>query len=650
MKKGKRLLILLMAVAVFGVGAYWLNATTKQQEAAKEAAKETEKTVLMTADTDQAATLTYTRGDETIDLKKKDGAWVYTPREAFALDETKVTDMLTQLTNVEAVRTVADTAESAADYGLDKPYVTVTLTDGSGTAQTLSLGNKNSVTGDYYAAVGGKTGVYTVSADVYNAFDHTLTQLLTEEKFPTVSADAVTDLSVKGGAEEINLKHSENGDASAYSSAFQWFAVKPDATLRPVNGDAVETYLNAATAVAYTDTATDTHDDLAAYGLDHPRLSITLGYQEEVPQSQAAAAMAEEAAAKTSADALIAATATQTPLPTETVTADTSATATANATPAATAAATATATATPTATATAKPTATATATATAKPTATATAKPTATATVTATAKPTATATATAKPTATQSPTPTAAKSGSAGMALAETGDAVPSGAPTDTPTAEPTATPEPTVAIARSITLWFGNADEAGNVYMTHSKTQRVFKVSAETYATLAGLTGDALKLSKPVNLALEDITGMTAEMGGVTKTIVASAETETAASGEQTVKTVYRMDGQELKTSAFSLFINNLKAIKAEAYTDQPVAQGATPTFTATFTQSRPGFETITVAFYPYDGSFEQALVNGDATMLVNKRDVSHMQTYFDELAAVAPTATPDATQAPGK
>ena len=622
MKKGKRLLILLMAVAVFGVGAYWLNATTKQQEAAKEAAKETEKTVLITADTDQAATLTYTRGDETIDLKKKDGAWVYTPREAFALDETKVTDMLTQLTNVEAVRTVADTAESAADYGLDKPYVTVTLTDGSGTAQTLSLGNKNSVTGDYYAAVGGKTGVYTVSADVYNAFDHTLTQLLTEEKFPTVSADAVTDLSVKGGAEEINLKHSENGDASAYSSAFQWFAVKPDTTLRPVNGDAVETYLNAATAVAYTDTAADTHDDLAAYGLDHPRLSITLGYQEEVPQSQAAAAMAEEAAVKTSADALTAATATQTPLPTETVTADTSVTATANAAPAATAAATATATATPTATAT----------------------------VTATAKPTATATATAKPTTTQSPTPTAAKSGSAGMALAETGDAIPSGAPTDTPTAEPTATPEPTVAIARSITLWFGNADEAGNVYMTHSKTQRVFKVSAETYATLAGLTGDALKLSKPVNLALEDITGMTAEMGGVTKTIVASAETETAASGEQTVKTVYRMDGQELKTSAFSLFINNLKAIKAEAYTDQPVAQGATPTFTATFTQSRPGFETITVAFYAYDGSFEQALVNGDATMLVNKRDVSHLQTYFDELAAVAPTATPDATQTPGK
>ena len=69
-----------------------------------------------------------------------------------------------------------------------------------------------------------------------------------------------------------------------------------------------------------------------------------------------------------------------------------------------------------------------------------------------------------------------------------------SAVPTETPTAAPTATPEPTIAIQRSITLWFGKADENGKVYMTHSKTYRIFLVSADTLATLQKLTASDLQ------------------------------------------------------------------------------------------------------------------------------------------------------------
>jgi len=76
----------------------------------------------------------------------------------------------------------------------------------------------------------------------------------------------------------------------------------------------------------------------------------------------------------------------------------------------------------------------------------------------------------------------------------------------------------------------------------------------------------------------------------------------------------------------------------------------GAQPLLTATFSQNRAGFESIPVAFYAYDESFDQVVVNGDATMLVNKRDVSNLQTYFDQMVGTEAIATPEiaATTAP--
>ena len=56
MKKGKRLLILLAAVVLFGIGAWLLNQNTQKQEAAKNAAKQSAVTVLLTAPADSITT------------------------------------------------------------------------------------------------------------------------------------------------------------------------------------------------------------------------------------------------------------------------------------------------------------------------------------------------------------------------------------------------------------------------------------------------------------------------------------------------------------------------------------------------------------------------------------------------------------------
>ncbi len=230
--------------------------------------------------------------------------------------------------------------------------------------------------------------------------------------------------------------------------------------------------------------------------------------------------------------------------------------------------------------------------------------------------------------------------------MAEDASAVPTAS--DTPTATPTATPEPTVSVQRTITLWFGSTNADGKIYMTHSKTNRVFLVTADTLTALQKLTASDLRNNIAANLTRADLTGMVVTMDGVTKTITASTKTSTSSSGDLTSTIVYQIDGKELKSTLVSLFVNDLNEIKAEAYTDKPAAQDATPQMIGKFTQNRTGFETINVAFYAYDENFDQAVVNGDSTMLVNKRDMETLKTYFDQMVPTEATPTPEVTNTP--
>lgn len=68
-----------MAVAVFGVGAYLLNLSAKQKEAAEDATNKSEQPTLISTSADKATGLEFTHGDETVALSKRTAAG-YMPR------------------------------------------------------------------------------------------------------------------------------------------------------------------------------------------------------------------------------------------------------------------------------------------------------------------------------------------------------------------------------------------------------------------------------------------------------------------------------------------------------------------------------------------------------------------------------------------
>ena len=60
---------------------------------------------------------------------------------------------------------VLDEPETLADYGLDDPSLTITATDGDGTAYTFAIGDQNEVTQEYYLLYNGEEDkVYLVDS------------------------------------------------------------------------------------------------------------------------------------------------------------------------------------------------------------------------------------------------------------------------------------------------------------------------------------------------------------------------------------------------------------------------------------------------------------------------------------------------------
>src|SRR6185503_11463126 len=96
----------------------------------------------------------------------KDAASVWTVSEAtnaqqLATDQTKAVGMMSNLASLTAIEKFE--TDKLADYGLDKPKYTMTLTDSAGKTYTVKVGNKATTTPRYYVLTNDDTkNVYLV--------------------------------------------------------------------------------------------------------------------------------------------------------------------------------------------------------------------------------------------------------------------------------------------------------------------------------------------------------------------------------------------------------------------------------------------------------------------------------------------------------
>lgn len=198
-------------------------------------------------------------------IRNPDHTWrIVKPIKADA-DQGKIDGLTGTLANAPLKKTIAKKPASLAAFGLEKPSVVVTITsDKAGALPALEVGKLSPVGGGAYVKLANSPAV-----------------LMTSEGFPSDVTKQVNALRSHllmtfnmGNANKVILKSPSGGEIEVDKKGGKWRIVKPSPYL--ADSDAVAQLLTALANARVKDFVSNAPKDLSKYGLDKPRLEVTV--------------------------------------------------------------------------------------------------------------------------------------------------------------------------------------------------------------------------------------------------------------------------------------------------------------------------------------------------------------------------------------
>ena len=270
MKRKKKLLTLLAVLAVI-VGAAFGAARLNPDN--QEAAEEELDTVVYSLEADAAESLSWTKDGEILSFVKSGETWVYETDNTFPLDETAISAMLSQLSEVSSTKTI-EAVEDVTQYGLEDPVCTVTVTTDEITE--LRFGDETSLGGERYLSIG-DGNVYLVDSNLTDIFDYDLYDMVKKESIP--SMNEVTAFELVSDTENYVIEHLVNSGL-AYSDEYEWFMQSDDGYL-VLDNELTTSLIQNITGLVWGECMDySAGQNLAAYGLDTPVATAAVHYIE----------------------------------------------------------------------------------------------------------------------------------------------------------------------------------------------------------------------------------------------------------------------------------------------------------------------------------------------------------------------------------
>lgn len=272
MKRGKKLILLLVILAVLIAVTFAVLKLTPEDT---DAENEDTGVSVFTLDPEAVTRLTWTYQEETITFVKSDDGWSCADDSAFPLEESYLTSMLTALSNVVANKTI-EAPEDPAQYGLEEPACTVTVTAGAETE--ILIGDETGIGGERYLSIG-DGNVYLVDEAILDSFSYSLLDLAAKESIPSMTD--VTSLEVVSNTNSFTLSRLESGgeETDDGEDSYAWFW-NGDSEL-PLDADLTEALIKTITAMSWGQCVDyNAADALSVYGLDAPIVTVTVNYVE----------------------------------------------------------------------------------------------------------------------------------------------------------------------------------------------------------------------------------------------------------------------------------------------------------------------------------------------------------------------------------
>ena len=260
-KKRVTLCVLLAVFAAVSITAVLVSRHEEKVEQIKNSGE-----TILTIPIDTVTALSWTNEDGTFSFTK-DEAWTYDGDFAFPVDEEKVNELLAQFEDFAAAFVIND-VEDYAQYGLDEPICTISITAGEET-YTVELGDFSKMDEQRYVSIGdGKA--YLVNHDPLDEFDAVLRDMILDDiipEFDTAEQIAFT------GSENYTISYDEETKSICADDVYFTDG-------KPLDTAVITEWLTSLHELDLTNYVSYnvTDEELETFGLDEPALTITLDY------------------------------------------------------------------------------------------------------------------------------------------------------------------------------------------------------------------------------------------------------------------------------------------------------------------------------------------------------------------------------------
>lgn len=255
----KRNTLILVLVAALGAAAvYFLEIKNgKPRDEKPDSSKPA-----FTLKREDLSSVALTRAGQTIVVEQKDSKWTITQPVNASANESAVDALVTDLVNARVERTITAAPEEVKSFGLNEPTVVIRLKLKNGSEQTLRLGVKDFSNLSVYGLIGDSREVALLPATLATNAEKSLNDL--------------RDLSILGGLSQydissVSVRNKDGGYTLAKENA-DWVIKTP--VQAPADESEVSSLLSELTSARATEVASETGDNLAAYGLSQPTLTL----------------------------------------------------------------------------------------------------------------------------------------------------------------------------------------------------------------------------------------------------------------------------------------------------------------------------------------------------------------------------------------
>lgn len=190
MKKQKIQMLVIVVILLLCIVAYFLATRYAKQQEQRDKDSETQGQVNLTViDPDDVDAFSYIADGTTYSYTKNKDTWTCENDTSLKMDADSIATLLGNLKKITAAEAIDD-YDSIADYGLDQPQNTITVTCGNETT-TIDIGDYNEILQEYYIKISGDDKIYLADSTLKDAFSKKPdTMVQQEENTETESVDS----------------------------------------------------------------------------------------------------------------------------------------------------------------------------------------------------------------------------------------------------------------------------------------------------------------------------------------------------------------------------------------------------------------------------------------------------------------------------